>query len=158
MSSTPKTRPQCSHIKGNGEQCKGYARHGMDVCMAHSPDMAAARAKAVQASAQARRGKVEARQEAQEAAKLSLTERIRLEAGRRNEELARALVAAALADPHGRAMAHVLDRVEGKVADKLETTTATANPFEMDEAQLLALLAAADEADAEERVLRRDPS
>lgn len=31
---------------------------------------------------------------------------------------------AALADPHGRAMAHVLDRVEGRVVEKVETSDA----------------------------------
>lgn len=149
---------RCTAVKKNGERCKSRALVDDVVCLLHSDRAEQVRAKAVERSAESRGEQVEARKEAQEAAKLTLTERIRLEAGRRNEELAHALVAAALADPHGRAMAHVLDRVEGKVADKLETTTATANPFEMDEAQLLALLAAADEADAEERVLRRDPS
>jgi hypothetical protein len=43
-----------------------------------------------------------------------------VEVAARDAEIATALVAAALADPHGRAMAHVLDRVEGRVVERQE--------------------------------------
>ena len=44
-------------------------------------------------------------------------------AGERAEQIAQALVTSAIADPHGRAMAHVLERVEGKVTERLETSS-----------------------------------
>ena len=55
-------------------------------------------------------------------------------AAERADELARALVQAAITDPHGRAMANVLDRVEGKVAEHLEMTAL--EPGQMSAAEL----------------------
>jgi len=59
------------------------------------------------------------------------------------------LVQAAVEDPHGRAMAHVLDRVEGKVADRV--LTGPADPFADLDVETLLQLAAGDSEPTERR-------
>lgn len=59
-------------------------------------------------------------------------------------ELAEALVKAALADPHGRAMTHVLDRVDGSVVSQVELSQAGSadDPQNMSASQFRAWLVA----------------
>jgi hypothetical protein len=100
----------------------------------HSSRGAEIRAKATQASADARRDKVKDRKEAQEAAKLSLTEAFRLAAGKRQTELVNATLDRAILDKDSAVLRLVWERLEGKVADHL--VTEAGDPFTMTEAQL----------------------
>jgi hypothetical protein len=121
-----------------GKPCTNRRMAGSELCFSHSDDAVAYRKRATQASAEKRRARVEARKDASEASKLSLTERIRRDAARRADEVAKSLVDAAVADGSSRAMAELLNRVEGKVIDRLETTAG--NPSEMSEAELEAIV------------------
>lgn len=139
------TKRQCSAITRSGERCKGYALHHRDTCQSHSPEGLESRAKAVRASAEARKAKVEARNERVEQSKLTLTQWFSIVAGEHAEALARKAVDSALGGDV-RALSIVLDRVEGKVADKLITEAGV--PERMNEAELMEWLSQAEVLDA----------
>lgn len=122
-----------------GTECKGWAVDGGSTCVAHTPGLKErSLAAATKASAEKRSNAVAARQEASEAAKLSLTEAIQRDAAAKRDEIAASLIAAAVADGSSRAMAELLNRVEGKVTDSLNLNSRT--PFDMDEGALMAWL------------------
>lgn len=126
---------RCSSVTRQGEPCKGYAVEDETTCVAHTPRIAElARSKGVERSREVRKERVEQREQASEAAKLSLTERIRYQAAANQTELVDSLVKAAIADGNGAAMRELLNRVDGKVTDSLSLNAG--NPFEMDEASL----------------------
>lgn len=108
------------------------------VCALHSPRGADIRAKATQASADARRDKANQREQATEDAKLTLTQRLTRAAAVRAGDLVDALIERAI-DGDMRAQGLVWDRVEGKVADHL--ITEAGDPFQMSEEQLARWLA-----------------
>lgn len=130
---TTSSKPPCLGVKKDGSVCNAPPTED-GYCVMHGPKADEIRARARQASNEARKAKVERREQALEDADLSLTAHIRITAGRRNKELAEALVSSAITDPHGRAMAHVLDRVEGKVANEVNVNAG--DPFAMSESEL----------------------
>lgn len=126
---------RCSSKTKGGKECRGYAIEGETTCVAHTPAVAAlARSKGVERSREVRKERAEQRQEASEAAKLSLTQRIRRAAADSQEDLVASLVKAAIADGNGAAMRELLNRVEGKVTDSLNVNAG--DPFSMSEADL----------------------
>ena len=131
---SPDGRPLCNRYTRTGEPCPNRVTTGRKHCFAHDPAAKERNKQASLASVKARQQRVADRLQASEQAKLTLTERIHRQAAERAEELACALVQAAITDPHGRAMAHVLDRVEGKVTDRLETSAL--EPGQMSAAEL----------------------
>lgn len=131
----PPTTPKCSALTKAGEACKGWAVDGGSTCVAHTPGLKErSLAAATKASAEARSNAVAERKQASKQAKRSLTEVIRSQAAMKRTEIAKALVEAAVADGSSRAMAELLNRVEGKVTDSLNLNAG--DPFTMDEASL----------------------
>lgn len=133
----PTTEPclkTCIETTKAGKPCSNHVVSGSNVCFSHSEHQREAAKRASEASAKARKATVTARKEASEQAKLSLTEVIRSQAAMKRTEIAKALVEAAVADGSSRAMAELLNRVEGKVTDSLNLNAG--DPFTMDEASL----------------------
>lgn len=124
----------CTSLKTDGSPCSNRVVRGEQTCFAHSERGREQRELATVASAEARRNRVEAREKAFEEDLLTLTQRIRREAAEHSQEIAEALVEAAIADGSSRAMAELLNRVEGKVTESLVINPN--DPFQMDEAQL----------------------
>ena len=126
--------PLCSAKTKQGEPCKMRRLDGEATCLSHSERGVEQRRRATQASAEARRERRERLETASLEDSLTLTQRIRREAAKNAEALARSLVEAAKSDGSSAAMRELLNRTEGKVIDRIEAVPT--DPFQMDEAQL----------------------
>lgn len=129
----PQADRRCSSLTKTGKPCPNRPMADEDVCLMHSPRGEETRAKGRARAAAAKRELVEARKQAAEDAKLTLTQRLHRRAAERANEVVSALVRAAEGGDM-RAQTILWERVEGKVADKLETRAS--DPFEMDVAAL----------------------
>jgi hypothetical protein len=119
---SPKRR--CAALNAKGEPCRSTSVGSDGCCAAHSgktqfgtPETAR---KGAQRSAEARRERVQKRERRVEEAQMSLTELLRVRAQERREELVKALLDAAAAGRDVPALRMVWERLDGKVADKLE--------------------------------------
>lgn len=112
---------KCSGTNRQGEPCNSPPMKDSDTCYAHSGALAEGSRDAALKSAQVRKARVERREEASEAAALTLTQRIRAEVAADADGFAKALVAHAKANPQSAAMTEVLNRTEGKVVEKVQT-------------------------------------
>lgn len=128
----------CSSMTKAGKPCPNRCMGGETTCFSHSEGAIEQRKRATEASAKARSERVEARKEASEEAKLTITERLQRRVAERATQLVDSLVAAAEADGSSRAMDMVWNRIEGKVSDNLNLSSRT--PFDMDEGALMAWL------------------
>ena len=119
--------------------------HGERVCFTHHPSQRENAKRANLRSAEVRKARAKARDEAVEEARinarLGIEHWLAVRADERDEELATALVDAAVKNPDGRAMAMLLERRLGKVPDflTLRQTQGTDDPFEMDMPELAKL-------------------
>jgi hypothetical protein len=111
----------CSATTKAGKPCSAHPVHGTSLCLAHSPGMQERARKANAASAEARKRLREERGKALEEDKRTLTQRIAAVAARRADEFSEALVQRAIDEPNSQAAAMVLDRVEGRLVDRVET-------------------------------------
>src|SRR5439155_511157 len=80
-------------------------------------------------------------EEARIEARLGVEYWIGVKADDRDEEIAEALVARAIADPASRAMSILLERRLGRVVGRLELSTTSKQPDDMDAAELTAWIA-----------------
>jgi hypothetical protein len=144
----PVPAPRCSSTTKAGKPCGGYAVEGGSTCVAHTPHIAAvARSKGVERSREVRKQRVEQREQADELAKLSLTQLLRKLAHERKAEIVKSLLDAAIADGSSAAMRETWQRIEGKVIDVTQVNAG--DPFNMSQTELEEYLRKLDQRDAE---------
>jgi hypothetical protein len=134
-----KNAVKCEATKADGDPCNAYAVKGGSKCFLHSGNAKALSEQGAAKSAEVRRDRLTKREQRLEDAKLTLTQKIRLFAAENADAITAALGKAAIADGSSPAMRELLQRVEGKVADRVETVDGN-DPSRMDEAQLTAWL------------------
>jgi hypothetical protein len=132
----------CTAVTVTGSPCRMKPKKGTRLCHAHSLTPEARREqsqRAAKASAEIRRERAKERQERVEEARiearLGIEHHIARLADERDEEIAEALIARAIAAPDSRAMTMLLERRLGKVPDHLITSDQE-EPFHMTEERL----------------------
>jgi hypothetical protein len=127
-------KPRCKELNKQGEPCRSTSVGSDGLCAAHSGKTqfgtAETSRKGAEASVQARKEKAAAREARAEEASMSLTELLKLRALERREELVKALLDAAAQGRDVPALRMVWDRLDGKVADKLELEAAQPQSLE----------------------------
>lgn len=117
---------RCKALNAKGEPCRSTSVDESGLCAAHghrAPIGTAEDArKAALAGGKVRRERVEARQRRLEDAKLSLGDLLRIRALERKEELVASLIDAAVQGRDVPALRVVFDRLEGRVAERVEMT------------------------------------
>jgi hypothetical protein len=115
---------RCRALTVRGEPCRSPTVGPDGLCATHSGragfGTVETAKKGAEASVRARRERAEAREAKAEEAKMSLTELLRLRALERREELVKALLDAAAAGRDVPALRMVWERLDGRVAEKIE--------------------------------------
>jgi hypothetical protein len=144
---------RCNAVTKSGGSCHNRPVAGSKVCVMHSEGHTGFAKQGADASAKARGTRVTKRQEAQELAKLTTTERLRLNAAERTQELLDSIWYAATVKHDVQAQRMVLERLDGKVIDTVRFTGDKDDPEGMNDQQLKSWLAAQMEPEEAARFL-----
>jgi hypothetical protein len=129
----------CSSTTKAGGACHNRPVPGLSVCVMHSERRTELASQGSAASAKARKARVTKRQEADERAKLTVTQGLRAHVAERRQELIEATWDAAVVKKDIAALRLLWDRVEGPMGQHLAVTTNDADdPESMTDAQLKA--------------------
>ena len=112
---------KCEHTFPDGRQCKAWAVGGGSLCNAHNGVLVAHASKAALVGAEKRRKARESVEREQILATMGLDARLRVEAGKREGELIKALLDLALIDKDRQALLAVFDRLEGRSVARVQT-------------------------------------
>lgn len=126
---------RCQALNAKGEPCRSPSVGADGLCASHSGRSQVGTVenskKAAKAAARARRERAEARARESELARMSLTDRLRVKAAERSDELIDALLDGTIERRDAALTRIVWDRLEGKVADRVEVTDGV-TPEELD--------------------------
>lgn len=135
---------KCTHVYPDGRNCKANAVTAGDgtQCNAHNGTLKALSGIGAAAYAAKARARREAREREQILATMGLDARLRVEAGKREGELIKALLDLALVDRDRQALLAVFDRLEGRSTQRVaqETVGAPQAVSEMSTEDLFRLL------------------
>lgn len=120
----PAPKRRCKATNAKGQPCRSTSVGPDGYCASHGHRTGVGTAeggrKAAQAAARARTERSQARAAKLEEARLGLAEVLKLRALERREEIAQALITAAIQQRDVSALRLLYDRTEGKVADRLD--------------------------------------